>query len=268
MKVKARLERERALILNRINRGSALRGDTTAVRRLSKDLKEIDRKFKQHYFPRLEAEKHDLMLDRIFRSFFTDQAFKEKFVIEGKKHKRGSLAMLDIDFLKRINDGYGHLTGDAVLMQFANVFKEVLGKEGGFIGRHRGDELVVYAPVSTERLVSLLRKADLRMKETFANALKKIYAGIGSKPEKVLGEMATMSAGVMPVQNAELWRKELRYYGELMEKADKLTYKSKKNRNSVTVDGEKPRVIRHNSRFVEHVTTAEERKRKNMQKMR
>ena len=67
--------------------------------------------------------------------------------IQSKSKESGvpySIAILDIDFFKKINDTYGHLCGDIVLKEIALILKE--GMHGkGFACRWGGEEfLLVY----------------------------------------------------------------------------------------------------------------------------
>lgn len=73
---------------------------------------------------------------------------------------RYSLAVLDLDGFKQINDSYGHPAGDQALNAFAGKLKMFLGS-GAFISRLGGDEFVVVGQMPPQglkrRLDDLLR---------------------------------------------------------------------------------------------------------------
>ena len=56
-----------------------------------------------------------------------------------------SLIVLDIDFFKRFNDRYGHLTGDQVLRLVAIVMRETAGKHA-MLARFGGEEFGIVLP--------------------------------------------------------------------------------------------------------------------------
>ncbi|APT75628.1 hypothetical protein LN42_03890 [Marinitoga sp. 1137] len=53
------------------------------------------------------------------------------------------IAILDLDFFKKINDTYGHLAGNYVLSEFAKIVKEIVGDFGEF-GRFGGEEFLIF----------------------------------------------------------------------------------------------------------------------------
>jgi diguanylate cyclase (GGDEF)-like protein len=65
-------------------------------------------------------------------------------VVQKAKHGEGiySLAMVDLDEFKGINDGQGHVVGDLALNLFAGLLKQYMG-QGCFIARFGGDEFTV-----------------------------------------------------------------------------------------------------------------------------
>jgi GGDEF domain-containing protein len=64
-------------------------------------------------------------------------------------HRYGSplsLLMVDIDDFKRFNDTYGHLQGDALLVELARLFYEVTRREVDIVARYGGEEFCLVLP--------------------------------------------------------------------------------------------------------------------------
>ncbi len=78
------------------------------------------------------------------------------------------LLMLDIDNFKAINDTYGHIAGDKVLIFIANIFRKTL-RDGDKIFRYGGEEFVIvlnridnsHCKEITNRLLELIRNSKL-----------------------------------------------------------------------------------------------------------
>ncbi|MFZ3103210.1 MAG: GGDEF domain-containing protein [Smithella sp.] len=71
-----------------------------------------------------------------------------------------SLAMIDIDKFKNINDTYGHQTGDYVLKTFAAVVRSILRKTD-FCGRYGGEEFLI-----------VLTETDIQAAKIFAERIR------------------------------------------------------------------------------------------------
>lgn len=56
-----------------------------------------------------------------------------------------SLAIFDIDEFKKINDSKGHISGDLVLAEIAQILKKSI-RSGDFVGRYGGEEFMVIFP--------------------------------------------------------------------------------------------------------------------------
>jgi diguanylate cyclase len=71
-------------------------------------------------------------------------------------HRRSSgagdftVALIDLDKFKLINDTLGHDAGDKVLVGVVQRLRAVVDPRGGLVGRLGGDELVVVVPVPSE----------------------------------------------------------------------------------------------------------------------
>ena len=93
------------------------------------------------------------------RRFFTE--FLEREMARCARHARPlSLVLFDIDEFKRVNDGFGHLNGDEVLREIANLVRERVRREDCF-ARFGGDEFAV-----------VLTETDLSAAGRFAEALR------------------------------------------------------------------------------------------------
>lgn len=84
--------------------------------------------------------------------------------IEDELHKNKATPLnyavlfVDLDSFKSVNDTYGHVVGDRVLIEAARRIKSAVG-EKGLVTRHGGDEFVVLVPYNEdEKLVSLATK--------------------------------------------------------------------------------------------------------------
>lgn len=59
-----------------------------------------------------------------------------------------SVIMADIDFFKKVNDTYGHLTGDCILKSFAKALTSCLRRDSDWVARFGGEEFIVCLPGS------------------------------------------------------------------------------------------------------------------------
>ena len=64
-----------------------------------------------------------------------------------KMRKQYAVAIIDIDFFKKINDTYGHAAGDDVLKELANILRSY-SVRGIISGRWGGEEFLMIAPSS------------------------------------------------------------------------------------------------------------------------
>ena len=81
------------------------------------------------------------------------------FEIEGVRylsdHAEGCLVFIDLDFLKEVNDKYGHESGDQYLLQFAKMMKNALS-HNEFLYRYAGDEFIVLSNRSKLKIEMML----------------------------------------------------------------------------------------------------------------
>jgi two-component system cell cycle response regulator len=130
-----------------------------------------------------------------------------------------SLAIIDIDFFKKINDAYGHAIGDEVLKAVSQTFQQSI-RSTDLAARYGGEEFAVMMP-----------ETELQDAMTFAEKIRHL---IEEAPiETHAGPVsATVSVGVATVPHTRIHAAK-----ELVVAADKALYRAKKNgRNQVQAE--------------------------------
>jgi len=77
-----------------------------------------------------------------------DERLGEELVRSRRSGSPVSVAIIDLDGFKAINDRRGHLAGDAELQEFAESWRRVVREGGDFVARLGGDEFGLLAPGS------------------------------------------------------------------------------------------------------------------------
>ena len=115
-----------------------------------------------------------------------------------------SIAMLDIDHFKQVNDTLGHATGDAVLKRFAEATADVL-RESDALGRWGGEEFLLVLPGATPANAQ--------------TALTRLQAAV--RDAVLPGRAVTFSAGVAAYRGTENTE-------ALLARADRALYEAKR----------------------------------------
>jgi diguanylate cyclase (GGDEF)-like protein/PAS domain S-box-containing protein len=124
-----------------------------------------------------------------------------------------SLAVIDIDYFKNVNDMYGHNTGDEVLVQLSSLLKKQI-RDSDVVARWGGEEFVVLAP-----------EAGL---QSIKNMAEKIRQSVQSEKFPGVGKI-TCSIGVAQLEQGESFE-------SFFNRADEALYSAKDNgRNQVEV---------------------------------
>lgn len=122
-----------------------------------------------------------------------------------------SLAMIDADHFKAVNDRYGHSTGDAALQHIAGAFKRGL-RRSDTVGRYGGEELAVLLPGTD--LLSATRVVDDLRAQIAAEPLRALVGG--ARVDVTL----TVSAGVVARRPGETLQ-------SMLQRADEALYGAK-----------------------------------------
>ena len=93
-----------------------------------------------------------------------DRALAAAMEASARDGQQISLAILDIDHFKEINDIYGHALGDRALIEVAHLLARAM-RRTDMVARYGGEEFVILMP-STPRDAALLRVEALRQEVT------------------------------------------------------------------------------------------------------
>ncbi len=139
-----------------------------------------------------------------------------------------SLIMLDIDFFKKFNDRFGHVTGDSCLKGVARAIKESVGRSPDFVARYGGEEFAVVMPDTKNKGAQIVA-------ERIRTAVEKLaisHDGAGNTSQ------VTVSLGV-----ATVYPGRTESYEKIVELADMALYRAKmggRNRFEVMIHGTIP----------------------------
>lgn len=120
--------------------------------------------------------------------------------------------VFDVDYFKKINDRFGHLTGDQLLQELSSKCAELLEKDSMFLARYGGDEFVI-----------IHRCVDI---EEGLTKIRTIYKQLNALIIDLNGEKFDLSIS-MGIHYTELGEYVL--FEELFEKADVALYRSKQD---------------------------------------
>lgn len=123
------------------------------------------------------------------------------------EHSHFLVALIDVDNFKKINDNYGHVYGDEVLVELARLMKQgIQGK--GIVARYGGEEFML-----------LFEKADATQAVEVLEQIKTDLEEYGMRTRQI---KITFSGGVEEYQTDSR-------IDELFRKADKKLYQAKNN---------------------------------------
>jgi len=163
-----------------------------------------------------EARLEYLTITDPLTGMFNRRYFLGRISEEYAKAKRNrtalTLAIIDIDDFKKINDKYGHLTGDKVLTEIAKAICGVVRK-GETVARVGGEEFALILPECDKEVSSLVLKRIIKTVEDTV---------ILTDNAKIT---VTISAGIAGIEDINPEDQ----YEKLYFCADKAMYQSKKS---------------------------------------
>lgn len=182
---------------------------------------------RQHLQAMVKKQTHELeklALTDALTGLANRRAFDQRLAQEVQKRKRYksalTIALLDLDFFKEINDKFLHSGGDVILKKVAHLIADSV-RDSDLVARWGGEEFAIIFPQSElQSAVSVLE----RIRQMIAD-LTFVEVDAGAK--------VTVSIGVMQATD------ETNSVAQLLQRADRALYQAKQNgRNCLVVSGE------------------------------
>jgi diguanylate cyclase (GGDEF)-like protein len=169
------------------------------------------------YFTRTVSElETDELTGFLTRRSFERDAFAS-WADFRERYAASSVAMIDIDHFKRVNDRHGHPVGDTVIRRIARLVRDNLRQED-VLGRYGGEEFIALLPNSVA--------------ETARSTMDRIRAACEGADLSTLVGRVTISVGIASSDGSM----EL---SDLIRHADEALYRAKREgRNRVCVYAE------------------------------
>lgn len=154
-------------------------------------------------------------LTKLYNRGYWEERAEQEFLRNTRSMNPSTMVMFDIDFFKKINDGYGHPAGDEVIRQTAATLTRIMRKTD-IAGRYGGEEFGVI-------LIDTNKEQALNFCERLRKTIEELIITWDDQEIKY-----TISLGF-----AEL-SKSHQTYKDWLESSDKALYESKHNGRNQT----------------------------------
>lgn len=229
--IKKQLKKQKSVhvpIINYTKRGKKYWIDMTIVPLRDKNSKvthfaaiERDISFEKGLEHRLKALANQDPLTKLLNRGAFLPILNRAFIKFHKNKNPFSILLLDIDDFKKINDKYGHLIGDKILIWISTKFTEILRKTD-VIARYGGEEFIAYLP-----------NTKLAIARKVANSIQQHLNQEKLVPVDHTKIKVTVSIGVVEVRSTDL------SIDKLVKRADDLLYKAKKTGKNKVISSSK-----------------------------
>lgn len=150
----------------------AVARDVTVNKELELKLKEANRELKRKSITD--------SLTNVFNHQFITEILSKKIEVSRRYQQSLSVMMIDLDCFKKVNDQYGHLVGDEVLIKVVEKIKSCLRK-ADLLGRFGGEEFLLILPcTSLEGALTLSERIRKNIEQTTFDEMDlKVTVSIG-----------------------------------------------------------------------------------------
>jgi diguanylate cyclase (GGDEF)-like protein len=156
-----------------------------------------------------ELATKDMLTGLFLRNIFLERS-NEEITRAKLTNTKLALGILDIDNFKKINDTYGHGVGDLVLRKTAQILRTIIGDAGNMISRFGGEEFIFF----------IVHTHKAEAKKIAEKIRKRISTATINFRRRSINFTASLGVVMYPEDGKE--------YLELIEKADALLYRAKR----------------------------------------
>ena len=103
-------------------------------------------------YQRLQVISYRDYLTGLYNRRYLEEQVKKCISRQAKAY---GFIVCDVDGLKNINDKYGHITGDEIILAAAQVLKSIISEQH-ILTRIGGDEFVIFLPVANEIEIKIM----------------------------------------------------------------------------------------------------------------
>lgn len=134
-----------------------------------------------------EKSQHDGLTGARNRGYF-DETLQREFYLSSQHSLPLTIAMIDLDHFKKVNDTYGHIAGDALLISTVRSILSQI-RQDDTLCRYGGEEFSLILPGTT---LSAARKLMARLKDSIAAISHRLDDGRIVKITASIGVVANM----------------------------------------------------------------------------
>jgi diguanylate cyclase (GGDEF)-like protein len=131
-----------------------------------------------HIRERLEHQAQTDSLTGLFNHRYFHERLRHELTRAAGAHDSVAIVMIDIDDFKKVNDVYGHGTGDLVLAELADHLRATV-RSTDVVCRIGGEEFAVIVTASEDHAVALANRLATRLDEVELDVAGKIAVSIG-----------------------------------------------------------------------------------------